>query len=464
MSGPKVDYVELERQRQEALERERQEQLRLFRDSVDEYHQKREMLQMRKEEIKAACSRFLAKAQQYDELSWIAARVKEISGNYEKDVFELLNTPMASKRQQIEEQARKMAVADELCYGKYAKELAEEEEGLHKFLSKVEENERMKGFSDRIGGHEKKFTVFTNVLFGDETEDDAQQVSIESMQDMTEILEEAERELEELYASEDMLAEDREQLTEFAKTLSRCDGKKKKEALKVIDEYKLLRARVRKNVKEFRWIYADYCTEVVGGIDMKYACLKAYTLKEKHCFRSVKELEEELEWVQGAIKEEVQQNYIREQINAVMKELGYGVCEDIVLQGNGKHYIVQKDKDTGIHIHVSENDEIMMEVVGTESEQGAEENIGKTTAKREMSDSEKERLCKEQGQFCSIHPEIVKRLRKRGVILKVNVHNAPDVMFCKTIVRVIKRSTGKKADKIVQSVVDETPQAQMYME
>lgn len=463
MSGPKVDYVELERQRQEALERERQEQLRLFRVAVENYHQKREQLQMRKERIKTACGNFLAKAEKYEELSWSVARVNDISAAYEKDVFEVLHTSIPSERGLIEEQTGKLAKLDEFCYGKYSELLAEEEGQLRKFLSEVAENDRMKELSQQIGRYEKKYTSFTNVLFGDDTEENVQHVSVETMQDMTELLDEVERELEELYASEDILAKDKEQLTEFAKTLSRCDGKNRKEVLKVIDEFKLLRTRVRKNVKEFRWMYDDYCTEVVAGIDMKYACLKSYTLKEKHYFRSVKELEEELERVQGAIKEEVQQNYIREQINAVMKELGYGVCEDIILRGSGKHYIVQKNKNTGIHVHISENDEIMMEIVGTENEQGDEENIGKATAIRKMSDSEKERLYNEQGQFCSIHPKIVKRLRERGVILRVNVHNEPDVTFCKTI-RVVKSSTGKKVDKSRQSIVVEKLQAQRYME
>ena len=110
-----------------------------------------------------------------------------------------------------------------------------------------------------------------------------------------------------------------------------------------------------------------------------------------------------------------------------MEKHGYKVVHsELLKEMNEKGQILYGiDDDTAVDVFVSDSSQVTMRVVG----------IGFDS---EISDEEDEELYKKQCAFCSMHPQIVRELEMRGVILRTVNHLPPSKKFNKKI----KTGTG----------------------
>ena len=170
----------------------------------------------------------------------------------------------------------------------------------------------------------------------------------------------------------------------------------------------------------------------------------AISPKEKDCFFSIQELEIEYKQLVDEIKILTEKNYIRKQINEVMEHFGYNIAEEIFFDVNqeiGKNeyydYIYEgKSGQPAIHVNMSSEKRIMMEIVATDKNfpvpKVGSKNAG-IIGSHELNNKDRELLLQEQGAFCKLHPQIVEELKKRGVILNAKKRNEPHERHCKKI-------------------------------
>ena len=88
--------------------------------------------------------------------------------------------------------------------------------------------------------------------------------------------------------------------------------------------------------------------------------------KEWHRFATYKDLDLKSS-AYTSVQKENEHHFIRSQIDEVMKLFGYDMRMEIVFSASdlGKHYLCQNQtSQSAIHIHVSDQHQIMLEVVG----------------------------------------------------------------------------------------------------
>ena len=144
-------------------------------------------------------------------------------------------------------------------------------------------------------------------------------------------------------------------------------------------------------------------------------------------FGDENEIRKAIETEQEKARERISGEYVRRQIDEIMGKHGYKVVHsELLKEMNEKGQILYGiDDDTAVDVFVSDSSQVTMRVVG----------IGFDS---EISDEEDEELYKKQCAFCSMHPQIVRELEMRGVILRTVNHLPPSKKFNKKI----KTGTG----------------------
>jgi len=441
MSGPKIDYAEIERRKREELERARQERLRRIKLATDELHKELMRTQSIIANIRGDHSSIIEQYSDCEQLELTISRIHKIKKENIFELGKLLNISIAVEPDDIIMQCdttRRMNNEIEKLYNSQAEpELSRIED----FISDSKQSELYEGFSQEMTKKSDAFQIEDIVFPTSFTENEEDSKIVEKC---TQIV----SEIKSLINSDFVIVSDRKELMSFIEALRDNPTSTISNLKRLINEYELARSSIIRRMSEFEDYYLEYIAEYVayvGFLNKKQQQQISIRPKESSVFENVDELITEINAIKKLAQFEEEQAYIRTQIDEVMQLYGYSMCESIVLDiaQKGRHYVSKSvSDDTAIHIHISESKQLMMEIVSTE-EQVCEE-LGEITAEaygcEQLSDYQKSVLLDAQGRFCSIHPILSEELRKRGILLTEKVHRKPDVKYCKKIINYVSES------------------------
>lgn len=441
MSGPKIDQAELDRQRRAAIERERQERLRKIRTAT-------EQLSMRIDSAKGSmtyidrhlCS-LMSAADGIDEMAFTLEQLKEIKKAYKLKLSDVLKISVPSEADEIVAVAHSVGSRVKEIMAHFEKDVEPLQARLEDFLKQKGVRNAMEDISHRFFGKAEAAHAFEDLDFSAMAETVSE---VENIEEVTRAdVESVFSEIEGLVNSGTIQGAERKGLLAIANNIysAACSGVSS--SLKAaIAEYKAARSAIRANIAAFEDTYQLYYAEYVVYVDLLNARRTTPLVivpKERHRFESIEQLQNETEQIRRLSSRTAERNYIRRQIDEVMKQFGYNVSEEIVLNENqsGNHYVCASETGhSAIHVYVSDKKQIMMEIVSMEAGRNLEERAvtGFAVGAAELTEEEKEYLLVEQGKFCSLHPRIVREIRKRGVILNEKVRKAPGLRYCKKII------------------------------
>ena len=439
MSGPKIDQAELERQRRAELERARQERLRKIREETDRLNTEISRTKAQIDNIDRHLLSLVRNVENADEMALTVPRLMELKTAYKAQLTRALEINVPTEPDAILARTRKLADITKNITESYFNEVKPLEERITDFNKQLEiQNTVASTFKDFSAEREEikniedfDFTVrMDHVVCSD--------IEITVKERATQIL----SEIEELINSESIQESDMKNLLAIANNIYRTAFETNAFFEAAAIEYNVMKPGIVKNMAIFDDIYQDYYAEYVVYVDLinKNRINPIGIMpKEKYNFASIEELQEETALLAQESKIAMERNYIREQIDDVMRLFGYNISEEIILDANqiGSHYMCEnKSGQSAIHVHISDKKQIMMEIVGIGESAGVSTNSsinGTITASSDLSDSERNNLLSEQGGFCEIHPKIVEELSKRGVILNAKSRKSPDLKYCKKI-------------------------------
>lgn len=142
-------------------------------------------------------------------------------------------------------------------------------------------------------------------------------------------------------------------------------------------------------------------------------------------FAMIETLNGEISFLEEKYRKRDEMDFIAQQINEAMEELGYNLLSSRTFIKNGteiERSVYNMDEDSGIAVYTSESGKVEMKMVIF----GDDDVI--TKADRDVS-------LKKQISFCTRHPDIVAALRKRGVILKQRNYRPPDQQYTQKLIR-----------------------------
>ncbi len=247
--------------------------------------------------------------------------------------------------------------------------------------------------------------------------------------------------------SDNLVLEDKQFLISFIEEIRQKNTKS--EMIVAIREFEVIVPKILERIKIFDEYYSQYLSEFAVFLDeVNYRKEKKIRLSPsaKKAFLSADEVWEEIQKIKKQAKEIHENNYIQAQINDVMKQFGFTVCEDMIFSNSrGDHYLFSNPKDNNaIHIHISESKQVMMEIVEVgESTQPIMPQSPSTHIQNvNMSTDKKSKLIEQQAQFCTMHPQIVQELKKRGIIFTEKIHRKPSEQYCKQILNLSDHQTA----------------------
>ena len=166
-------------------------------------------------------------------------------------------------------------------------------------------------------------------------------------------------------------------------------------------------------IEECRGLYGEYCA---------VAAIVNVAPLDLTDFSGMEMLEQEIHDLRCRFQRKDEMDYIADQVNQVMLELGYEFVSSHLLQQESERdmSVYGADEETGVVVYTGENGEVMMQVV----------SLGHTD---DMSEEEIEESLDLQLSFCASHQDIVEELRKRGVILRQVNYQPPRREYAKKI-------------------------------
>ena len=437
MSGPKISEAELARLRAEELERQRKERLRQIREATDrlngEYGQLRELMR----DIQKECLEYQYKLQSHEEARWIINKMSDESERCRRKAEDILQQNVPAEAKDILEMANQAKEALQLIRQEYYANTKQCKKSGDVFLKEENTIKNSGQYHDLC------------ISIEDEDYDFQRYLCVITEHNQNE-LHELFREMEELLNCDAISKKRKKELHRFAQSIYEHVKNGKKLDL-LIDGCKQVICELQMEREDFEEEYLRYYAAYVDYLEMINSYRKekiGVVPKDRYQFDSSVELCEELRLLEKLSKRENEQKYIRSQIDEVMLLFGYRTTDEIVLHENqlGSHYIAKSENgSSAIHMHLSEDDNLMMEIVGISDREI--ESEGCETSMRitgtELSEEVQKTLLFEQENFCNMHPQIVRELEKRGVILKKGVYNQPDIKYVSAFASVLNK------DKIV---------------
>lgn len=167
-------------------------------------------------------------------------------------------------------------------------------------------------------------------------------------------------------------------------------------------------AELRRRIKEFSDRYADY---------VAVAAVLHMAPKPPSGFQSLDALQKELDELMALYRKKDEMDYIADQINEVMIDLGYGFVTSKVLMrkdhSEADCSLYQADERTGIAVYTDQSGTVMMRmaVLGEDGD---------------ITDEDRDFSYQRQIDFCAGHKDIVDALAERGIFFKQISYAAPD--------------------------------------
>ena len=187
--------------------------------------------------------------------------------------------------------------------------------------------------------------------------------------------------------------------------------------------------------KEFQDLYKDY---------QALSVMIDRTPKDPRDFSDAAALEKEIEELSMQYRKKDEMDYIADQINSVMVDLGYGLVSSQVLTRKDRSEVdcslYQADEETGVAVYTDQSGAVMMRMTVL----GEDQNI--TQEDRDFS-------YQRQIDFCAGHQDLVDALAKRGVYLKQVSYMEPDKKHTYKV-NIGDNQTAKQKDANGQSVMN----------
>ena len=447
MSGPKIDYAELERRKQEALERERQERLKQIRIATENYMNAKDECKKIAHQIKSYKESMLKNVSGRNELNFVIERISQTKNQFVEKINNLCDQTLPSEPEEILNHAAYIFRSCEKEFVIFESNVSAEFDRIANFLDKMSVEKEIEDFSEALEDYKVEKLQISDFAFvlkhieENKVIDDS--IKKETQNTISEIVE--------LVNDDSLVYIDRKELVAFFKKIvvAADDTFTLKNILK---EYELFREGVLQRKNHFNSLYSEYLTEYIVYLE-ELNQERDYKIeiqpKSKQSFESIDKLEREIATLKELSKYENEQNYIRRQLNEVMCMFGFSTCEEMIFSAEqkGYHYLCNNKKNhTAVHVHISDSNQVMMEIVGTQTENSSIESEGVVNAKvdKDLSKESISNLLNAQNGFCEIHPKIVEELKKRGIILHTKIHRLPNEIFCKSIVK-----NGNKKAKVV---------------
>jgi len=137
---------------------------------------------------------------------------------------------------------------------------------------------------------------------------------------------------------------------------------------------------------------------------------------ESSSFSSVEEIENQIKEMQEEYQKKDEMDFIADQINEVMLEMGYSFVTSKVLtkkdQGETEFSLYKESEASGIAVYTDQTGAVMMRMTV----------LGNST---DISEADREFSYQSQIDFCSRHSDLVEALAQRGVYLKQKSYKAP---------------------------------------
>lgn len=149
--------------------------------------------------------------------------------------------------------------------------------------------------------------------------------------------------------------------------------------------------------------------------------------KEYQDFTDIKELVTEIELYEKEYSERDEMEFIASSINEAMHELGYSCVESHLLyaQEGEQDFSVYRepgDSSSGIVVYTGMNGEVMMRVATLTVNDTSEE----VAIQEDLTEEEKNVSLMQQISFCNQHPDIIRAVRRKGVILRQKSYLPPE--------------------------------------
>ncbi|NBH81638.1 hypothetical protein D7X88_01665 [bacterium C-53] len=391
MSGPKYSEAELKRIEKERLQAERQRKLEEMRKVLEESKEK-----LRKEyadlyDIKSEIKNLKAQISETDDV-YSTTQIHKLD-----EIISTVKVDMSGSRKEIE---------NRITYVRDSVEDARKQ--VEAILYKYKENMYVKHIKASVCEQEKELG---NICM-------SQQQSFEKYYGL----------LDECDCLYDISSEDKGVITNIAArliSLLKC----KEDILEIEKIYEILKNKVHNSVKKqnMKWdLYDDYV-------------IKAETMKEKirgmEEFQSLTMLRREIDRLNSDIRENDKLEYISKVIEEVMSEYGHEVLRSDVMRNASdlyKNSYFKFDPDSVINVKQSSNGAIVMEIAITGEDETPDEY-------------EREKSVGKMISFCSQYPELVNRLKEKGVQYNQIKNMPPDKCFAKKVDRKKLNNMNRKS-------------------
>lgn len=387
MSGPKLSAAEIEAQHRAQLERERQERLRRLREAQKRYN--------------ASKANVAALRTQLSELlSDNIAGIKAVSTSGADTLTNTINQILTSMDMNpVENSASEDAWIDSAVKSRErAVKLLEEGKAAI-----AQEASRIGTYNARAMAATQHATI-SSAIENAIREDAQVQKSIEfspvSQAGIDEHLRSCLRELRVLLEQKQapMLETAATLIGEVERILSYIERGQKADVEREAQDIINREQDLIDEIEECKELYGEYCAVA--------AIVNAAPLDLIE-FSGVEMLEQEIHDLRRRYQKKDEMDFIADQVNQVMLDLGYEFVSSHVLQQESEKdvSVYSADEETGVVVYTGENGEVMMQVV----------SLGDT---EKLSEEELEESLDLQLSFCASHQDIVEELRNRGVLLR----------------------------------------------
>ena len=446
MSGPKIDYAELERRRQAELERQRQERLRKIREETEKLNAEISATKTQIDHINMHLSSVSKNVAEAIGMESVMKELHELKTSCKSKLTKALGINVPTEPEAISACARELSKITKNVVAEFFNKVKTIENSIADCSKQLETQSKIAAMSEKFSAgietmqdiEDFDFTVKKNIITHSDIE---QNVKEQAQQILSEI--------EELINSESIQESDMKDLSAIACNIYKTAFETENSFEAAAIEYKVTKPKITRNIAIFDDMYLDYYAEYVTYLELlnSHATTPIKIVpKRKYRFGSIDELQSEMTQLAENSKAASEKKYIREQIGDVMRLFGYDVPSEIVFDAKhtGSHYICEnKSGQSAIHVYLSDKKQMMMEIVG----------FGKGTASTiiqssDLKEHERNALLEEQVSFCKLHPKIVEELKKRGVVLSMKSRKEPDVKYCSKIIRLSENDNAVMSDLI----------------
>jgi hypothetical protein len=450
--------AEMKRKHQEELERLRQERLRKIREETDKLNAE---ISSTKVQINRIDKHFMLEIRNLENVNEMASIIQEISRLKNSYIYKLtkaLDINVPTEPDAISICGPKLANITKNAVANYFNEVKWLEERILDYNKQLEIQNKFALASKMFSAEREKMNDVEDFDFTIKLDNVAHSNIVQNVKEKAEQML---SEIDELVNSESIQESDMKSLLAIANNIYKTAFETNNSFEAAAIEYQIVKPQIVRNISIFDDLYQDYYAEYIAFMDLlnknKNTPMHIAPL-EKYDFDSIGDLQCEIDLLSQKAKNISEKNYIREQIDDVMRLFNYDMSEEIIFDASqtGNHYICEnKSGQSAVHIYMSDKKQIMMEIVDI----GSGNNSSSSIITTDLDNREKEALLLKQGSFCELHPKIVAELGKRGVILNRKSRKPPDLNSCKKIIPATssksfndsgaaqKHSSGQKATK-----------------